>query len=160
MKKQDFTPTRVFGHFSEITPDILAEYGIKGILTDLDDTLVTHNFPIPSEDVMAWLETMSKSNIPVCIVSNNRKKRTETFTENLNIGFFYNSFKPNKHALEKGCCVMNITPDEAVFIGDQLFTDIKAAKNAGVKSFLVKPLGDKATLFIKIKRIFEKEVQL
>ena len=148
--------TREFHHFSEITPEILAEYGIKGIMTDLDDTLVEHNYPIPKEDVLSWLDSLEKAGIKICIVSNNRRCRVMSFTKDLNIGIFCNSMKPSPRPLYKAMEVMGITPDEAVFIGDQLFTDIKGANNAGIKSFLVDPIGNKATLFIKFKRYLEK----
>ena len=148
--------TREFRHFSEITPEVLAEYGIKGIMTDLDDTLVEHNYPTPKDDVLYWLGSLERAGIKICIVSNNRRHRVMSFTKDLNIGIFCNSMKPSPRPLYRAMEVMGISPDEAVFIGDQLFTDIKGANNAGIKSFLVKPIGNKATLFIKFKRYLEK----
>lgn len=155
-KKELPKATREFRHFSEITPEILSEYGIKGIMTDLDDTLVEHNYPTPKEDVLLWLESLKKAGIPICIVSNNRRRRAMSFIKDLHMGVFYNSMKPSPRPLYRAMSVMGISPDEAVFIGDQLFTDIEAANNAGIKSFLVDPIGNKATLFIKFKRHFEK----
>ena len=152
-KKELPKATREFRHFSEITPEILKQYGIKGIMTDLDDTLVEHNYPTPKDDVLKWLNSIEAAGIPICIVSNNRRRRVLSFVKNLNIGIFHNSMKPSPRPLYRAMAVMNIAPDEAVFIGDQLFTDIQGANNAGIKSFLVDPIGDKATLFIKFKRI-------
>ncbi|MBQ6809147.1 MAG: YqeG family HAD IIIA-type phosphatase [Clostridia bacterium] len=151
--------TRVFRHFSEITPEILSEYGIKGIMTDLDDTLVEHNYPTPKEDVLLWLESIEKAGIPICIVSNNRRRRVLSFIKSLNLGIFHNSMKPSPRPIYKAMEVMGITPEESVFVGDQLFTDIKGANNAGIKSFLVDPIGNKATLFIRFKRRLEKRTR-
>lgn len=157
---KDKTPVffRSFNSFLEITPQILKEYNIKGILTDLDDTLITHNYPTPTQEVITWIETLRKENISICLISNNQKKRVWGFTKTLDVGYFYNSFKPRTHVIESAFAVMNLSKDETVFIGDQLFTDIKAANRAGVRAFLVKPLGTKSTLFIKLKRKFERKI--
>lgn len=148
--------TREFHHFSEITPEVLNEYGIRGIMTDLDDTLVEHNYPSPKEDVLLWLNGLEAAGIPICIISNNRRRRVLSFIKDLHIGIFHNSMKPSPKPLFKAIEVMGILPEESVFIGDQLFTDIRGANNAGIKSFLVDPIGNKATLFIKFKRRLEK----
>ena len=148
-KKELPKATREFHHFSEITPEVLKEYGIKGIMTDLDDTLVEHNYPIPKEDVLLWLKSLEAAGIPICIISNNRRRRVLSFVKDLRM-------KPDPKPLFRAIEVMGILPEEAVFIGDQLFTDIKGANNAGIKSFLVDPIGNKATLFIKFKRRLEK----
>ena len=157
---KDKTPDflRSFDSFKEITPQILKEYKIKGILTDLDDTLVTHNYPTPNIDVLDWLDKLRKEGIPLCIISNNQKKRVTGFVKDIDIGYFYNAFKPRTHTIETALSVMNIKKEEAVFIGDQLFTDIRAANRAGISAFLVKPLGTKSTLFIKLKRKLERKM--
>lgn len=148
--------TLEFEHFSQITPEVLRENGIKGVMTDLDDTLVVHNYPTPDDAVKKWLSELKNAGVPVCIVSNNRRGRTMEFVRELGIGAFFNSFKPSYRALLKAINVMGISKDEAVFIGDQLFTDIKAANKAGIKSFLVKPIGNKGNWFVRLKRRYER----
>lgn len=151
-------PTEKFARFSDILPEALKKYGIKGVLIDLDDTLVTHNCLIPGDDVTEWLNILRKQGYYVCIVSNNHKKRTTAFAEKLDIGFLYDSFKPAKFNIYKALHILNVKPEEAVFIGDQLFTDVKVANTCGLESFLVNPIGNRSTLFIKFKRIFEKKL--
>jgi HAD superfamily phosphatase (TIGR01668 family) len=159
VKNKDLlVPTEKFAKFSDILPETLKKYNIKGVLVDLDDTLVTHNCPVPGDNVTEWLDILRKNGYYVCIVSNNHKRRTTAFAEKLDIGFFYNSFKPAKFNILKALQVLNIKPEEAVLIGDQLFTDVKAAKLCGLKAFLVDPVGNKATLFIKFKREIEKKL--
>lgn len=155
-KKTEFL--RMFNSFEEITPELIIEYGFKGILVDLDDTLVEHNYPVPTVEVKAWLESMKKNRIPVCIISNNQKKRMMSFVQDLDVGYFYNAFKPRTHVINSAVGVMNIKRENAVLIGDQLFTDIKAANKAGIQAFLVKPIGQNSTLFIKLKRILERKI--
>jgi len=151
-------PTRSFDIYDDITLQVLSDNGIKGILTDLDDTIVTHNYPITDERSEKWFNMLETNGIKLCIISNNRKKRILSFVRNLNVGYFCNSFKPAVHNIESALAVMNIKKEEAVFIGDQLFTDIRAANNAGIRSFLVTPRGNKATLFIKFKRMLERKI--
>lgn len=158
MKVNNTEFLQAFNSYKDITPEILYKYHISGILIDLDDTLVTHNYPIPDDNVKSWLELLGKEKIPVCIISNNQKKRMMSFVKNLNVGYFYNSFKPRTHVIDSALGVMNIKRDEAVLIGDQLFTDILAANRSGIKSFLVKPVGNRSTLFIKIKRFIERKI--
>ena len=68
-KKKLLTPTAEFGHFSEITPEFLKQNGIKGLLCDIDDTLVTHNYPLPTEEVEKWAKDLKKAGILLCFVS-------------------------------------------------------------------------------------------
>jgi HAD superfamily phosphatase (TIGR01668 family) len=149
---------RAFNSYKDITPEIIKQFHINGILIDLDDTLVPHNYPVPDESVKLWLEIINKEGIPVCIISNNQKKRMMSFIKDLNVGYFYNSFKPRTHVIDLALGVMNIRRDEAVLIGDQLFTDILAANRSEIKAFLVKPIGNKSTLFIKLKRFIERKI--
>lgn len=149
---------RAFNSYKDITPEIIKQFHINGILIDLDDTLVPHNYPVPDENVKSWIEILNQEGIPVCIISNNQKKRMMSFIKDLNVGYFYNSFKPRTHVIDLALGVMNIRRDEAVLIGDQLFTDILAANKSGIKAFLVKPIGNKSTLFIKLKRFIERKI--
>ena len=161
MKKHNKTEfLKKYDSYADITPQILKQYNIRGILVDLDDTLVVHNYPDPDDNVMQWLMSMKEESIPVCIISNNQKRRMMSFVKNLDVGYFYNAFKPRTHVIYSALGVMNIKKSEAVLIGDQLFTDIRAANNAGIKAFLVKPVGEKSTLFIKLKRYFERKISI
>ena len=159
MKKKDIPiATERFDSYHQITLEVLQNYGIKGILSDLDDTIVSHNYPKPDSQAEQWFSMLEKNGFKICLISNNRKKRVAGFVQDLKIGYFCNSFKPSVHTVDTALAVMNITKDEAVFIGDQLFTDIRMANRAEIRSFLVKPVGNKATLFIRIKRVFERKI--
>ena len=51
---------------------------------------------------------------------------------------------------------MEIAPEEAILMGDQVFTDVWAARNAGIRAILVPPIKDKRDLFTRFKRLLEK----
>ena len=151
-----FAPDMKFNHYRDITADFLLKQNIKGILTDLDDTLVSHNHPEPDEELLSWIKSLKDAGINICIISNNRYKRAAPFAEKIGVAFLCNSLKPSRYFYKKGLEVLNLRKEECAFIGDQIYTDIKGAKKCGIKAFLVEPIGTKSTLFIKLKRKFEK----
>ena len=74
-----FKPTYVFDKVGEITPDFLAKKHIKGLLLDLDNTLTTHNNPVPPQSSLDWLANMKAAGIKLMIVSNNHAPRVKPF---------------------------------------------------------------------------------
>jgi len=149
---------RNFNIFTEITPEMIKSDGGKGILIDLDDTLAPRNMPVCNETVKNWVKKVKESGLFICIVSNNHKKRTTLYANSLDIAFIYNAFKPMQFCVKRAMNVLNLNADEIIFIGDQLMTDMKAAKNVGIKGYLVDPINLKSGIMIKIKRIIEKKL--
>ena len=156
--KKLLQPTYFFNVFNDITADFLKSNGFKGILTDLDSTLTEHNCPKPDADLVEWIKNVTDAGIRVCIVSNNRIRRIYPFAKKLDIPCICNAFKPDKTAIKQGLTVINRLPCETLFIGDQLYTDIKGAESVGIRSALVEPVGTKTTSFIKFKRFLEKVI--
>ena len=154
--KKTVTPTFRFEKYTEVTPDFLKENGIKGILTDLDSTLTEHDCPDVDGELYAWIEGMRVAGIPICIVSNNKTSRTAPFARKIGVGYFCNAWKPHRPALRLALRVIGCTHDDAVFMGDQLYTDIKGAVKMGMRSILVKPIGTKSTPYIRFKRMLER----
>ena len=70
-----FKPTYVFNDVTEISPDFLKKNHIKGLILDLDNTLTTHNNPVPQESSLKWLDKMRSAGISLMIVSNNNTDR-------------------------------------------------------------------------------------
>lgn len=149
-------PTIYVGSYLEITPELLNKYNIKGLLTDLDDTIVTHGNLCVDENADRWFKEMKTAGIPVCIISNNNEQRVKPFAEKVGVPFFPNANKPSSKFIEPACEMLGVNRSDVAFMGDQLFTDIGAAKNGKIKSILVEPVGTKATVWIAIKRIGEK----
>jgi len=155
--KKNVTPTFRFEKYTEITPSFLKENGIKGILTDLDSTLTEHDCPDVDEELSAWVYSMKSAGIPICIVSNNKTSRTAPFARKLGVGYFCNAWKPHRPVLRIALSVIGCHKDNSVFIGDQLYTDIKGAVKMGMRSVLVKPIGTKSTPYIRFKRMLERK---
>ena len=108
MSKTEFlNPTLCFEKFGDITADVLTENGIRGVLCDIDDTLVTHNFPLPTDEVTAWVKDLKRAGIKICFISNNRYKRVKPFAAALACPFFTRAGKPSDKFLKKALAVLD-----------------------------------------------------
>ena len=154
-----FVPDYYFDTVYEVTPELLKAHGIKGLILDIDNTLVPYEIPTPTAENKAWLTMMHKNGIKTAFVSNNHKERVELYNEELGCPAFYDSGKPFKKACNRALLAMALNPFEVAIIGDQVFTDVVCGRNAGLKlCILVKPIKDKTNLFFKSKRLLEKPV--
>ena len=150
-----YSPTIRLRRFTQVTPELLQELGVKGIVTDLDDTLAPRNVYVPDDEVSAWVSDMQKAGIRICIVSNNSKNRVKTFADPVGLTWFSRAMKPSRKGVFKALDAMGLTKDETVFLGDQLFTDMIAANRCRMRSILVEPVGDYGGWFVQVKRAFE-----
>ena len=71
----------------DLTPEILKENEIQGLLLDLDNTLTTHDNPRPADGVLDWIALMKETGIKMVIVSNNHYDRVKPFAEMLGLEF-------------------------------------------------------------------------
>lgn len=154
-----FVPDYYFDTVYEVTPELLKKHGVKGLILDIDNTLVPYEIPEPTEGNLAWLKLMHENGIKTAFVSNNHKDRVELYNQKLGCPAFYDSGKPFKKACRRALDAMELAPDEIAIIGDQVFTDVLCGRNAKLKlAILVKPIKDKTNLFFKSKRLLEKPV--
>jgi HAD superfamily phosphatase (TIGR01668 family) len=140
----------------DITPEMLKNKGIYGLILDIDNTLVATHIDEADEKVISFIESLKESGIKAIIVSNGRKRRVELFCEPLGIEFLYQAHKPLGGGFKKAVEIMNLPYNQVAILGDQLFTDVLGGNLKGIFSILVKPIDLDEPLFIKFKRIFEK----
>ena len=134
-------PQGFYPSFTALEPAALAAKGIKLVLADLDNTLVPYKVPEPNEQVVAWKNALEAQGIQLFILSNSRKPgRAQRFAEALGVPFQGHSGKPKKKGYLKAMERMGAKPHETVMVGDQIFTDILGANNAGVTPLLVRPI--------------------
>lgn len=128
--------------FTEIDQSFMEANGLRGLLVDLDNTLVGwHAMDIP-DDIAAHVAALRLDGIELCITSNTYNfNRLRTIAGQLGIHFYDgNAGKPGTRGLLAGLVQMRIDSKHAAMVGDQLFTDIRAGYRAGVKTILVNPL--------------------
>ena len=131
--------------------------GYRGILFDIDNTLVPHGAPADPE-ALRLFQKLRDIGFSCCLVSNNRKKRVEPFAASVGAQFIEMAAKPSPKGYERAMERLGTNTGNTVFIGDQLFTDIWGAKNAGLRNILVKPINPKEEIQIVLKRYLEKIV--
>lgn len=153
---ETFLPDGIFENIYKLTPHFLTENGIKALILDIDNTLVTYDDPVPTEPVMKWLDSLHAAGIKTAFVSNNHSERVNTFCRDLGCYFHADAKKPSRRFMLEAMDFMGTGLSDTAAVGDQLFTDVWAATRCGMRSFLVPPIKDKRTPFFRFKRILEK----
>lgn len=129
--------------------------GFRGILFDVDNTLVPHNFPA-DERSRELFKQLREIGFETCLISNNKEPRVAEFSKRIgNKYYIYKANKPSRSAYHKAMKLMGTNQKNTIFVGDQLFTDIYGANRVGLYSILVKPMNPKEEIQIVLKRYFE-----
>jgi len=123
----------------ELTPAYLHKEGITALLVDLDNTLAGYREDQPDETVCFWLRDVLAAGITVMVISNAKEERAARFCKPLGLPYIAKAGKPGKRGIESALRELECKPDQAMMVGDQMFTDIWAGKNAGVRTVLVDP---------------------
>lgn len=153
-----FAPDLYVESIYEIDLQQLAARGVKGIITDLDNTLVAWDTPQATPTLVDWLDDLKRRGLQVCIVSNNKATRVNEFARPLGIPAIYQARKPSTAAFQQAMKQMGTLPTETVVIGDQVFTDVLGGNRMGLYTILVVPISDKEWLGTKVLRAMERIV--
>ena len=149
-------PDYRFDKFSDATAEFLQNLGVCGVILDIDNTLEPYENEKPGDHVIAWLDSLSLRGIKTAIVSNNDQSRVSIFNAEIGMPAYAKGKKPFKKNLLRAMADMGTTKENTVLMGDQVFTDVWAAHNAGIKAILVPPIKDKRDIFTRFKRLLEK----
>ena len=153
-------PDYYFETFDLCTAEFLQSIGVAGIILDVDNTLEPYENMHPSDKVVAWLESLKAAGINAAIVSNNNCYRIHLFNKKINLPAYSKAAKPFNKYMLKAMADMGTDATNTVMIGDQIFTDVLAARNAGVRAILVPPIKDKRDVFTQFKRLLEKPIMM
>ncbi|HSO58655.1 MAG TPA: YqeG family HAD IIIA-type phosphatase [Paenisporosarcina sp.] len=153
-----FLPSEFVKSVFDITPERLLEKGIRGIITDLDNTLVEWDRPDATPKLVNWLTSMKDAGIQVTIVSNNSELRVKSFADPLGIPFIYKARKPMGKAFIKALNTMDVKREEVVVIGDQLLTDVVGGNRIKLHTILVLPVAKSDGFFTRFNRLVERRI--
>lgn len=139
--------------------DYQKEYdnGVRGVLFDVDNTLVRHGEPA-TKQAKELFEHLRSIGLKTCIISNNKEPRVSPFAKEVGSDYIYKAGKPSVRGYEDAMKRIHTTPDTTIFIGDQIFTDIYGANRAGIRTYLVQPIHPKEEIQIVLKRYIERIV--
>ena len=151
-------PDEYIRHIADYDFEGAYSAGRRMVLFDIDNTIVPHGYPA-DENAEKLFMRLRAIGYRLCAISNNREPRVKSFCDKVGVPYICNAKKPSASGFEKAISDGNVKKSEAFFFGDQIFTDIIGANNAGIYSILVKPIDRKTDkLQIKLKRIFEKPI--
>lgn len=149
-------PDFIFDSFVEVTPQFCKENNIKAIVSDIDNTLVTYDDAEPTPEVASWYHALVGYGIKIAFASNNDETRVALFNRSLGAPAIAKSGKPLTGGVRRMMEETSGTLENTVLLGDQLLTDIMAAKRLGIRAIVVPPIKDKRSLFFRAKRAIEK----
>ncbi|MDR3591617.1 MAG: YqeG family HAD IIIA-type phosphatase [Negativicutes bacterium] len=151
-----FCPDMMVESLQDINFDELKEEGVRGIIFDLDNTIIPWDSSDLCPTVALMLSEILAKGLKVSIVSNNWHKRVKEIALQLGLPFVSRAYKPAKTGFRRALAAMELEAGETVVIGDQLFTDVLGGNRLGLRTIWVKPLTAQEFIGTKIHRRFEK----
>lgn len=150
-------PDEYLNSVDDIDLDKLYEQGIRGIISDIDNTIVPHGAPA-DEHAIEFFKKVHDKGIATCFISNNDEPRVKPFADATDSQFICKAGKPKTKNYIKAMELMGTDLNSTMFIGDQIFTDMWGANRTGLPTIMVKPIDPHEEIQIVLKRIPEKFV--
>jgi uncharacterized protein len=123
-----------------LTPDLLARHQIKGLVLDVDDTIVPIGIGIAPPELILWIQQI-KEIVPVWLVTNNPNQvRIGAIADSLSLPYFLSAGKPSRRKLRQAIAAMKMEPARVAMVGDRVFTDVLAGNRMGMFTILIEPI--------------------
>lgn len=135
-----FRPSLFATRITEIDLDLLRARGKRGVIIDLDNTIVGFRSLAPLEEDAAWVRRAKEVGVRVAVLTNNGTPWASEIAKDLGVPCIPRARKPLPNGFRRALHVLEVEAREAVVVGDQLFTDVLGAKLAGLDVILVDPL--------------------
>jgi hypothetical protein len=124
----------------DLSPQMFARRGVRLVFLDVDNTLMPYDEDTAPQPLLDWCAAMREGGLELFILSNNHGERPAIFSRQLGIDFIGRAHKPSAKRLREICNLKGIPTHECALVGDQIYTDVLCAKNAGAAAFLVRPI--------------------
>lgn len=154
---QRFYPDHEIESAYDIDYEGLYQKGYRGVIYDIDNTLVPHGAPA-DERAIALFRRLHEIGYRTILLSNNKEPRVRSFCDQVGSLYIFKAGKPKTAGYRNAMERMETTAENTLFVGDQLFTDVWGAKKAGIVTYLVKPIHPKEEIQIVLKRKLERIV--
>lgn len=123
-----------------LTPEVMQRHNLKGLVLDVDDTLVPFSMPEASEELRHWVELL-RPTAELWLVSNNlSQNRISRIARSLDLPYILGARKPSRRKLRRATEAMNLPVHQIAMVGDRLFTDVLAGNRLGMFTVLVEPM--------------------
>ena len=154
---QRFYPDEYMDSAYQIEFARLYQEGYRGVIFDIDNTLVPHGAPA-DEQAKALFSQLKELGYQCCLLSNNKEPRVKMFNDEVQVQYIFKAGKPKVSGYERAMELMGTDKGNNLFVGDQIFTDVYGAKRAGLRTILTRPIHPKEEIQIVLKRYLEKVV--
>lgn len=153
-------PTLLAERIWEVDLGALWARGVRGLILDLDNTLVDWNAEELRPQVRAWVEEARRRGFRMCLVSNAFfGKRVKRVAEELGMERVVRSGKPFPGAFRKGMALLGTDPASTCAVGDQVFTDLLGANRLGLVTVLLTPLSPRESGHTRLIRLVERPLR-
>ena len=139
---------------TDISAQVLQTQGIRLLMLDFDNTIVPYTTDTPTEEMLAWIETMLKSDIRLCVVSNSHNDRVKVFCKKYGLDCITHAKKPFSKGIRQCLARYKLPPEQCALAGDQIYTDTLGANCAGVRSILVRAIHNH-NIWLKLRHVAE-----
>lgn len=154
---QQFYPDHEADSAYFIDYGLLYRKGFRGIIFDIDNTLVPHGAPATPQAVQ-FFKALMEIGFQTLLLSNNKEPRVKSFADAVGASYIYKAGKPGRAGYLQAMEKMGTDTKTTLFVGDQLFTDVWGAKRTGIETWLTKPIHPKEEIQIVLKRYLERIV--
>ncbi len=141
----------------QIDFDKLYKNGYRGVIFDIDNTLVPHGAPA-DEQAISLFTHLKELGFSCMLLSNNKEPRVKPFAKAVGAQYLYKAGKPKPSGYRRAMQELGTDTTNTLFVGDQIFTDVMGANLAGIRTILVKPIHPKEEIQIVLKRFLEKPI--
>lgn len=136
-------PTLRYNRLSDIPLDELKNLKISLVFLDMDNTLAPWHSDCVPKEFYSWIEEAKATGITVALLTNSKGSNADSIGKKLNIDVYKNAKKPFKRPTLNLLKALGVAPENVLFVGDQLFTDVQLANSIKAKCVLTAPLEDR-----------------
>ncbi|SEL29658.1 VanW family protein [Ruminococcus albus] len=134
--------------------DKLYKKGYRGLILDIDNTLVHHGDPA-NDEIKALFQRIRAAGLKTVLLSDNDIDRVRPFAEAVGSPFVCDAGKPSTAGYKKALDILGLDKKQVISIGDQLILDVRGANRSGIDSILVHFVEVKGEKELGQKRYFE-----
>jgi hypothetical protein len=151
-----FAPVQAVDSLTQVDLTSLWDGGKRLLLVDVDNTLVQWHGEDLSEAVTEWLERAKSLGFELCLISNTKRfARLQRLSQKLGVAAVRGRFKPSRAMFRMALAKFRRAPEEAVMIGDQIFTDVLGANRSGIDAIWVRRMDGKEFQGTHLSRMAE-----